>query len=717
MRRLVAAAALLLVLLGELVETTGQQPQPGAGLPAPRLLVVMPTGAKAGNSCEVTVSGTDLDDAEGLYFSQPGIKAELIDTTRPDAKKVSTARFKVVVPPEAALGTHDVRVTSKWGVSNPRAFTIGDLDETIEKEPNSDVEEAQRVSVNATVSGLISTPTDVDYFVFKGEKGQRVVVSCLASSIDSKLPAALQLYGPNGTLLGFNRDYRGADAVLDAALPDNGDYHVRVFSFTYTQGGPEYFYRLSVSTGPWLDAVFPPVVAPGQETSVTLQGRNLPGGKDTLTVSVKAPAAGTGLAFRGHIAPAAAALDGFEYRLKTDAGVSNPFLLTFAQAPVVLDNEKNDTPELAQEITLPCELAGRIEKKRDRDWYAFRAAKGDVYSVEAFGERLGSPLNLTWSLRDAGGKVLFEPPDNNETLTPAQFVTRTEDPARYRFVAPADGTYHLVVTSKESFVQAGPRQMYRVRLVAERPDFQLIVMPPAATSPDAVTVGRGGWAAYTVHVWRLDGFAGEVALAAEDLPAGVKCPPQTIAAGAKSAVLVVGADADAPVWTGALRVTGTATINGAKVVRDVRPATITWPTQANVPAIARLDQGLVLAVREPGPFGLTVTPEPDEVKPGDKVKLTVKADRHWPDANGAIQLSAVSVPAGMTLPTQLGSVAAGKAETTLTLDVKGTVPPGTYPVVLRGQSTVPFSKDPNAKQRPSVAVGQVSVGVIRVGAK
>ena len=98
-----------------------------------------------------------------------------------------TLTYKVTVPANAAVGSHDVRLVSKWGVSNPRIFVVGDLNEVMEKEPNNDVEQAQRVEMNTTVNGVIATPTDVDYFVFKGGKGQRVVLSCLAGSIESRL--------------------------------------------------------------------------------------------------------------------------------------------------------------------------------------------------------------------------------------------------------------------------------------------------------------------------------------------------------------------------------------------------------------------------------------------------------------------------------------------------------------------------------------------------
>ena len=45
-------------------------------LPAAHLTGVFPAGAKVGTSVEVTISGSDLDDASALSFSHPGITAK-----------------------------------------------------------------------------------------------------------------------------------------------------------------------------------------------------------------------------------------------------------------------------------------------------------------------------------------------------------------------------------------------------------------------------------------------------------------------------------------------------------------------------------------------------------------------------------------------------------------------------------------------------------------
>jgi len=84
----------------------------------------------------------------------------------------------------------------------------------------------------------------------------------------------------------------------------------------------------------------------------------------------------------GHLAAPSTGVDGFEYRLRTAAGASNPGLLGLAEAPVVLDNENNDAPAQAQEITLPAEVCGRIEKARARAWYRFTAKANEVVVID-----------------------------------------------------------------------------------------------------------------------------------------------------------------------------------------------------------------------------------------------------------------------------------------------------------------------------------------------
>src|SRR5262249_2745442 len=112
-RRLLAAFAVLLA--------SGYA---SAQQPTPQLLSVFPMGAKSGDTVEVTCSGHNLDGSEKLLFSAKGFKSEPVGTVSStkaqQGQPTSTMKFKVTVPKDAN-GTHDVRVVSKTGVSNPRA--------------------------------------------------------------------------------------------------------------------------------------------------------------------------------------------------------------------------------------------------------------------------------------------------------------------------------------------------------------------------------------------------------------------------------------------------------------------------------------------------------------------------------------------------------------------------------------------------------------------
>ena len=90
---------------------------------------------------------------------------------------------------------------------------------------------------------------------------------------------------------------------------------------------------------------------------------------EKATVTVTAPAAPElrhRLLYQEHQSSPMSTLNGFELRLRNDAGTSNPALLTFADAPLVIDNGDNDTPDKAQAVPVPCTISGRVEKRRDR---------------------------------------------------------------------------------------------------------------------------------------------------------------------------------------------------------------------------------------------------------------------------------------------------------------------------------------------------------------
>jgi hypothetical protein len=718
------------------------QPLPDGAQPSPRLLTVMPPGGKVGSEVEVTLTGADLEEPQKLLFSQPGIKAEAIAPPEPPAAqpgkqpapKQSVSKFKITIPAETPVGTYDLRVVNKWGVSNPRAFVVGDLNEVLEKEPNNDVPQAQPVELNTTVNGAISTPTDVDYFVFTAKKGQRVIVSCLASSIDSRLHAGLEVYNAQGRLVSANRNYHHKDALCDVLVPEDGDYHVRVFEFTHTRGTAEHFYRLTISTGPWIDAVHPCCVEPGKPTEVTVYGRNLPGGKpdpipnsddtplEKITVTVNAPPDGAHLAFGGFLPPAASQLDGFEYRLKGDAGWSNPFLLTFAQAPLVVESESPGTVNAPQLINVPCEISGHVEKEADRDWYLFTAKKGEVYNIELFSERLGAPAFMFFRLKNVATKQDIVESADNQDMFNLKFFSRSEDPQIYKFTVPADGKYLLMVSSRTAERVFGPRQFYRVRITPDQPDFRLVVLTQSNYKPDGGALGHGGSQKFDVLAWRRDGFAGDIALTVDGLPPGVTCEPQRLPGNLRQAALVLTAAADAPAWTGEIKVKGTATINGQRVEHEARSGTILWPVQPqqNIPTLSRLERQLFLAVRDKPLFTLAAALDKSGVPQGTPTKVTIKLTRNSADFKNplVIQVTPQELPPGLTVNNnQPVNIPPDKSEAVVPVTVGAGVPPGTYTIALRGTAPIPFNKDPKGPKQQLNVVEYSNAAVITVAPK
>ena len=746
--------------------------QPGAPMPAPRIATVFPMGGQLGASVEVTVTGTDLDEPTGLVFSTAEIKAELIvppeapvdpkakDKAAPKPKKggpVASAKFKVTIPASVAPATYDCRVVNKSGVSNPRAFVVGDKPEANESDkPHNDVEIAQKVELGSVVNGFIANPADVDYYTFAAKAGQRVLVHCATSSIDSRARTLVEIFDANGKRISLNRNYKENDALADVTAATDGALFVRVSEFAYQAGTAEYFYRLSITTAPWIDSVYPAAINPTGPTAVTILGRNLPGGKvvaganvdgrplESLSVTIAPPTgAGGNYTFRGYTPPAQALLDGFEYSLKGPGGASNIVPIYLTDAKVTLEKDAgaggNDKPETAEEIAVPGEIAGTIGKRYDKDWFSFAAKKGDVYYFELTADRIGSNMDMYYVVKNATnmGNVVEEQDDDAELLHPQTFFNRSGDPASAKFTAPADGKYLVLVASRESNVNYGPRCIYRLKVSKPAPDYRAVVMAKGRDVPATAIAHQGGELAFDLFVDRRDGFNGPITATTEGLPAGVTAKPALVGTASKWGTLVLSSTDAAAAFTGQITVKCTATIDGKPVVRSARPATITWGVQPgnNTPTLTRLDQGLWFAVKaEKATMRLSADlanakvkgkdkdgketdaklESPIFVKPGDKITLPVLVAWQGAEARpGPLNITVEATQPNMQ-NAPIGSAGGGgnapagmmakeKNDAAIVLDVKPAALPGTYAIVLKGDTQIQIARDPAKKDAKTPA--------------
>ncbi|HMP16369.1 MAG TPA: PPC domain-containing protein, partial [Gemmatales bacterium] len=363
--------------------------------PLPQLTVLQPPGGKAGTTVHLALTGVDLEEVESLMITPGGITAERTpDPAKPGAFLPN--QFTLQIPKEVAPGTFDVRAVNAYGVTNPRAFVVGELEEQAEKEPNNDVHQAQAIPLQSTISGHIANPTDVDYFSIECQQGQTIILECSAESMDSRLYPDIRVFTKSGKLIAANRPRSAPDGYCHFTAPATTTYLVRLCSHAHLLGGAEAFYRLSISTRPWIEAITPAIVEPGKTREAFLWGRNLPGASldpnfrvegqplqkmNIVLTSPPAEAAAQQLEGFAWLPPHRAGLDGFAYRVQNMHGWSNQIPITFSSDNLILGTGSHNSPEQAQPLTLPCDILGRIERVNDRDWYSFTAQAGQTISI------------------------------------------------------------------------------------------------------------------------------------------------------------------------------------------------------------------------------------------------------------------------------------------------------------------------------------------------
>jgi len=725
----VVTALVLAATIGSFAPTARAQ------LPQPRLTSLSRTGLRVGEPGEVSLRGSDLEGATQLWFDHSGIHAV----------HVKDLTFRVMSAPDVPLGHHDVRAVGTYGVSNPRAFIVGDRPEAVEVEPNNSPEKANAIVVNTVMNGELNGGADVDCFGFDGKKGQRLFLDLQAERIDSRLDATIRVLTPAGTELAESRDVFGADPFLDVTLPADGRYVIKVHDATYA-GSPDHVYRLTVHEGPHLDAILPAAVQPGAPAMFTLIGRGL-GAAATLDpqlmaegralerLNISMPVPAEALAAPDPSSPGRMFIpsatggtrQGFEYthvRIQpagTAPVVSNPLFVATAVGPVILEHEPNNDEAHAQLVVPPCDITGTFAPVGDVDLFRFLGHKGEIWWIEAFAERMGSMADPTFVIQKAGTKGqpaqdLASGDDLPDAGAGARFNTQTVD-AALRWQVPDDGHYQVLISDLYASQRGHPRLTYRLVIRREQPDFALVLVPNNPAATDAVTIRAGGRAAAYVTAIRRDGFGGPIRVEARDLPPGVRADPVTIGPGQVIAPIVFEAALAAKTTVGTVTMVGLSHFGDRKeALEHVAGASspgpdlshaalaggMTWPPPPNAPAVApaRLDHGFVLAVRgEPAPLSLGALPETVVAAQGRQLNLDLGVTRRAGFAE-AVAVTATDLPPNM--PAATVTIAKDAKTAVLPLFVPRNVPPGIYTFLVRGTGAYPFSKDPNAKQKPNV---------------
>jgi len=535
----------------------------------PQAMYLFPAGGQRGTEAKFHAGGLYLSQSCSLEMIGRGVAAS------PVVKRVQTLWFEGPVLPlpesqrqedypramagtvqisaDAPPGDRYVLLRTAQGITAPLRFVVGSLPEVVEEEVDGEPIPVA-VAAPVTINGRIFPHEDVDVWAVTLKKGQTLTAIVDAERLGSPLQAKLDIRDPSGKPVAESVA-AGRDPRARVTAAADGVYQVHITD-ARSDGGPAFVYRLTLTTGPVVDRVFPLGGRRGSPVELEVAGAGVP---SRATVNIPKDAGPTAQAV---------------------VGDSLPFALDADDLPEV---READTPDPVRGDFLPGPAVGngRISAPGEVDRWGFSARKGDVLELELRAARLGSPLLGVLAVTDAAGKELSR----------AEAGTGTAVDPSLRFTPPADGLYFVTVRDR-FHTRGGPEFAYRLRVARPEAGFDLAVQNLG------VSVTRGQSVAVRVLARRHGSFTGPITLTMDGLPDGVTAPKEIVIPATQPQVDVpIKADARAKVQGVQLRVRGTGMVSLAPftAARVAVTQTATWTEDPSV-------DELRLAVALPTPF-------------------------------------------------------------------------------------------------------------------
>jgi hypothetical protein len=379
----------------------------------PQITRIWPAGFERGTTATFTIEGRNLSEIKTIVFDAPGIAGKVtqvtdiaekimpvrigVDTSAPVPKgKKQTATVEIAATQDVTAGIHWLRIRTPLGTTNTMAFDVGAFPEVASGSMGADDSQPENVTLPATLVGTIAVPGQADRYEFEGRAGEEVVFQVDASAFGSVLESQLILRDETEKELAQSGQYLNqADAVLTYKLPQAGKYTLAVTDREQT-GGEDHFYRVNAGPLPYISHIFPLGVRAGESTNVAVEGVNLGGIHE---VKVDAPKSVNGWTTT-------------PLQVKGDGGWSlNTVKLVVGDNPEITEQEPNNSPALAQVVTLPVTINGHISGRDadgavDEDYFRFHARKGQNLTIDVAAARLGSPLDSQIEILDAQGNPI-----------------------------------------------------------------------------------------------------------------------------------------------------------------------------------------------------------------------------------------------------------------------------------------------------------------------
>ena len=220
----------------------------------PRIAMLAPLGVAVGQTTHLTLRGWALKDATAVTCDRPEVQITLVSHAaapvpgKQKADQVGDEQLEldVLVPAGTPVGSAQVTVQTKAGLSSPRRLYLGsELPGVLETEPNDGFRQAQQVTVPQTIFGSIHADANVDVFAFELTQPARLRISVEAAVLGSGLDPMLTLLTQDGAILMSNDDSdEGRDAQVTAELP--AGKFLLVLQDAHDRGGPAHPYKITI---------------------------------------------------------------------------------------------------------------------------------------------------------------------------------------------------------------------------------------------------------------------------------------------------------------------------------------------------------------------------------------------------------------------------------------------------------------------------------------
>lgn len=459
----------------------------------PALTFCFPAAVEPGKSTDITVNGAKLEGATTLWTGF-NASSQLSPDVKNNGTVATTATFRVTVPADVAPGIYGVRVGAKAGSTNVRLLMVDDLPTVREATTkNATLKTAQAITLPAAVEGICEA-TASDFYKFTVAAGQQLTFEVVARRLGYPLDAVLRLLDANGQELAYSDDEldTGADSRLRYKFATAGEYVVEVRDIRY-QGGGMNRYRLRIGDFPIVTSPYPLAVQKGASATLAFAGKEV---ADAAPVTVTAPTFAP-----GNVMPIAV-------RSPQGQGSALASVLT-SNAKELVEAEPNETSDTSNALTIPGAVNGRLDKRRDRDYYHFEAKAKQRFVFTGQTRSLGSPADLFLRIYKPDGTVAIEAEDSGM------------EEGSLDFTVPADGVYRLMVEDVSR--RGGPQLAYRVAIDNYQPDFLLSIEVDKFDVPQ-----EGVLAAKVICVRR--GYMGPISLSVDGVP-DCKVTPAVIGEG------------------------------------------------------------------------------------------------------------------------------------------------------------------------------------------